>query len=244
MSVTILITRPEAEASRMAERLEEVLGDGVAVVASPLLRIEYDGALPDLSGVNVLIFTSRHGVEGFCRLSRRRDFTCYAVGDATAEAARTYGLPAISAGGDATALLARIAKDGTQGPFLHLRGAHVAADVAGALGAAGHDAQDVVVYDQVEATLSAQARNVLRGAGVVIVPLMSPRSARIFFDQAGRITARLCIAAISRKVAAAVPEGAATRVDIAQTPDLPGILAVLQGQVGAAKRLEGGKRAL
>ncbi|WP_417728545.1 uroporphyrinogen-III synthase [Roseovarius sp.] len=242
MTVTILITRPEPEASRLAERLQAVLGAQVSIVVSPLMRIEYGGALPDLTGNAVLIFTSRHGVEGFCRLSTRRDFTCYAVGDATAEAARAHGMTAISAAGDATALLNRIAAEGVHGPFVHLRGAHVAADVAEVLRAAGHDACDVVVYDQVEAEMSATARAALRGNGSVILPLLSPRSARIFFAQAGPITAQLCIAAISRKVAAVVPEGTKSVVDIAQTPDLPGILAVLQEQVGMAKRLEGGKR--
>lgn len=227
----------------MTERLREVLGDSVDLVISPLMQIVFDGTLPDLSGGEVLIFTSRHGVEGFCRLSDRRDHACYAVGDATAAAVRAAGMRAISAGGDAEALLTRIAEDETQGPFLHVRGVHVAADVAGALRAAGHDAQDAMVYNQVEDRLSTAARAVLAGEGPVLVPLMSPRSARIFFDQAGRITARLCIAAISRKVAAAVPEGAAMGIEIAQTPDLSGILTVLQEQVRAAKRLEGGKRA-
>lgn len=243
MTVTILITRPEPEASRLAERLRALSGEEVAVVVSPLMRMSYGGVLPEMSGEEVLIFTSRHGVEGFCRLSARRDFACYAVGDATAEAARAEGLRAVSAGGDAGALLARIAGDGAQGPFLHLRGAHVAADVAGALRAAGHDARDAVVYDQVEAPLSVAAQTVLAGEGPVIVPLMSPRSARLFFAQAGWIAAQLCIAAISRKVAEAVPVGMAQVVDIAQTPDLAGILTVLQDQVRAAKRLEGGNRA-
>jgi uroporphyrinogen-III synthase len=241
MTVTILITRPEPEASRMAAELQARCA-AVAVVVSPVMQIAYGGTLPDLVGDEVLIFTSRHGVEGFCRLSARRDFACYAVGDATAEAAEAHGMRAISAGGDAEALLARIAAEGVHGPFVHLRGAHVAADVAGALRAAGHVAHDAVVYDQVEAALSAEAQALLQGRGAVILPLMSPRSARIVLAQAAGITAPLVVAAISRKVADRVPEGVAHRVDIAETPDLPGMLALVQDQVHMAKRLEGGKR--
>jgi uroporphyrinogen-III synthase len=241
MTVTILITRPEPEARRMAAEVQ-ALCDAVTVVISPVMRIAYDGVLPEMSGEEVLIFTSRHGVEGFCRLSARWDFTCYAVGDATAEAAEAQGMRAISAGGDAEALLARIAAEGVHGPFVHLRGAHVAADIAGALRAAGHLARDAVVYDQVEAALSAGAQALLQGAQPVILPLMSPRTARIVLGQAGPITAPLYIAAISRKVADNVPEGVARRVDIAETPDLPGMLALVQHQVQMAKRLEGGKR--
>lgn len=220
----------------------QALCDAVTVVISPVMRIAYDGVLPEMSGEEVLIFTSRHGVEGFCRLSARRDFTCYVVGDATAEAAEAQGMRAMSAGGDAEALLARIALEGAKGPFVHLRGAHVAADIAGALRAAGHVARDVVVYDQVEAVLSAEAQALLLGNEPVILPLMSPRTARIVLGQAGPITAPLYIAAISRKVADNVPEGVAQRVDIAETPDMPAILAVVQHQVQMAKRLEGGKR--
>ena len=220
----------------------QALCDAVTVVISPVMRIAYDGVLPEMSGEEVLIFTSRHGVEGFCRLSARRDFTCYAVGDATAEAAEAQGMRAISAGGDAEALLARIAAEGVHGPFVHLRGAHVAADIAGALRAAGHLARDAVVYDQVEAALSAGAQALLQGAQPVILPLMSPRSARIVLAQAAGITTPLFVAAISRNVADTVPEGVARRVDIAETPDLPGMLALVQHQVQMAKRLEGGKR--
>ncbi|MDT8328210.1 MAG: uroporphyrinogen-III synthase, partial [Roseovarius sp.] len=125
MSVTILITRPDPAATRFADQVRARLGGRAAILCAPLMRIEYGGALPDIGEDDVLIFTSRHGVAGFCRLTKRRDFTCYAVGDATAEAANRAGLRAISAGGDAGALLARIAADGANGPFLHLRGAHV-----------------------------------------------------------------------------------------------------------------------
>lgn len=241
MSVTILITRPDPEARRMADEAQ-ALCDGAAVVISPVMQIVYDGVLPEMSGGEVLIFTSRHGVEGFCRLSAQRDFACYAVGDATAEAAEAQGMRAISAGGDAEALLARIAADKAHGPFVHLRGAHVAADIAGALRAAGHLARDAVVYDQVEVALSAEAQALLQGAEPVVLPLMSPRTARIVLGQAGPIAAPVFIAAISRKVADIVPEGMAQRVDIAETPDLPAILAVVQRQAQMAKRLEGGKR--
>ena len=243
MTVTILITRPEPEASRFADQARALLGDTVTILCAPIMQIAYRGALPDLSGNEVLIFTSRHGVAGFCRLTDRRDLACYAVGDATAAAAQETGLCAISAGGDAGALLARIADDRCTGPFLHLRGAHVAADIAGALRSAGHVAQEVVVYDQIVMDLNPVARGCLVGAGPVILPLMSPRSARVFFEQARAATAPLLVAAISRKVAEMVPEGVARDVRVARTPDAAGVLDVLQGLVRLAKQLEGGKLA-
>src|SRR6056297_4094857 len=199
MPVTILITRPEPEAGRFAARLREVCGPGVAVLCAPVMRIVTEGQLPPLAGQEVLIFTSRHGVAGFCQLTARRDFTCYCVGEATAEAARGEGLTPIACGGDAEALLDRIAQDAATGPFLHLRGAHVAADITGALQAAGHDATDAVVYDQQPQDMGEAARHVLAGEGPVILPLMSPRSARLVFSQAGHIHAPLFVAARSEE---------------------------------------------
>ena len=243
MPVTILITRPEPEAGRFAARLRAVCGPGVAVLCAPVMRIELLGELPSLSGKEVLIFTSRHGVAGFCQLTTWREFTCYSVGEATAETARAEGLTAITCDGDAAALLDRIAQDAATGPFLHLRGAHVAADITGALQAAGHEATAAVVYDQQPQDMGETARRVLAGEGPVILPLMSPRSARLVFSQAGHIHAPLFVAAISRKVAEAVPEGAAQKLSIAQRPDAEAMTHAVHDLVKKAKRLEGGKRA-
>jgi uroporphyrinogen-III synthase len=243
MPVTILITRPEPEAGRFAARLRTVCGPETEVLCAPVMRIAWRGTLPPLRGDEVLIFTSRHGVAGFCHQTTARNFTCYCVGEATAKAARAQGLTAIACDGDAAALLDRIAQDAATGPFLHLRGAHVAADVTGALQAAGHVAQETVVYDQQPQDMGEAARRVLAGEAPVILPLMSPRSARLVFSQAGHIHAPLFVAAISRNAAEAVPEGAAQKLSIAQRPDAEAMADAVHDLVKTAKRLEGGKRA-
>lgn len=238
MRPTILITRPEPAASRMAEDLRAAL-PGAAVLVSPLMRIDYGGALPPLAGSEALIFTSRHGVEGFCRLSPRRDLRAYAVGKATAEAARAYGLRTVAAGGDAGALLARIDAAGDTGPFLHPRGHHVAADIASALRACGHAATETVVYTQEALPLSPEAHALLAGAAPVLLPVMSPRSGRLFFAEAGEIRAPLLVAAISRNAAQSVPEGAANRLIVAQSPDASAMQAAFGDLMRDAKRVEG-----
>lgn len=243
MPVTILITRPEPEAGRFAARLRTVCGPETELLCAPVMRIVWCGKLPPLRGNEVLVFTSRHGVTGFCHQTTTRDFTCYCVGEATAKAARTQGLTAIACDGDAVALLARIAQDGATGPFLHPRGAHVAADVTGALQAAGHDATDAVVYDQQPQDMGEAARRVLAGDAPVILPLMSPRSAGLVFSQAGHVHAPLFVAAISRNTAEAVPDGAAQDLSIAQRPDAEAMAHAVHDLVKKAKRLEGGKRA-
>lgn len=243
MSVTILITRPEPEASGFADTLRADHGAGVCVLSSPLMRIEATGALPQMGCDETLIFTSRHGVAGFCRLTERRDLPCYAVGEATAQAARAAGMAATACGGDAASLLRRITQDGARGPFLHPRGAHVAADIAGALRTAGHAARDTIVYAQVPQPLSQAARAVLAGPCPVILPLMSPRSGQLFFAEAKTPVAPLLIAAISANAARTVPEGAARMVRVAATPDAQAICKLLRDLVKSAKRLEGRKRA-
>jgi uroporphyrinogen-III synthase len=243
MTVTILITRPEPEASRFADLLRADHGDGVAVLCAPLMQIRWAGALPPISGDETLIFTSRSGVEGFCRLTARRDLPGFCVGAATARAARAAGMAAVACGGDASALLQRIADDGARGPFLHPRGAHVAADIAGKLRAAGHAARDAVVYEQMPQPLTGAARRVLGGTAPVILPLMSPRSARLFFTQAEAPSAPLFIAAISANTAQAVPDGAASVLRIAPVSDADAMRKLLRDLVKSAKRLEGRKRA-
>ncbi len=238
MPPRLLITRPEPSASDFAADLRAAL-PGAEVIISPLMRITFGGTLPPPVPGEVLVFTSRHGVEGFCRLSPRRDLTAYAVGRATADVALRQGFVPIAAGGDAPSLLARIAADGARGPFLHPRGAHVAADIAGALQSAGHAAREAVVYDQQALPLTDAARAALDGTVPVIVPLMSPRSAALFLDAAGQTRAPLLIAAMSRNVAARIPDGAAERVVVAKTPDAASMRTALHDLVKHAKRVEG-----
>jgi uroporphyrinogen-III synthase len=240
MPLRLIITRPEPSATRFAQDLRAAW-PGAEVVVSPLMRIAYGGAVPDPAPDEVLIFTSRHGVEGFCRLSPRRDRSACVVGTATAEHARAAGFDVIAEAGDAAALLARIAEDGVAGPFLHIRGAHVAADIAGALRKAGHAARDAVVYDQEALPLGDAARAMLDGRAPVIVPLMSPRSAALFFAAAGTPRAPLFVAAMSRNVAARVPDGAAARVAIARTPDADALCDAVHDLVTYANRVEGHK---
>ena len=242
MPPRLLITRPEPSATRFADDLRAAF-PGVEVITSPLMRITYGGTLPAITPGEVLIFTSRHGVAGFCRLSPRRDLPAYAVGAATAAEARQQGFDTITAGGDAASLLARITSDKASGPFLHPRGTHVAKDIAGVLRQAGHAAREVVVYDQQAQPLTNAARAALDGQDPVIVPLMSPRSAVLFFEAADRPRAPLLVAAMSRNVATRIPDGAARRVMVPQTPDATSMRTVLHDLLKHAKRVESHKGA-
>ena len=242
MPPVILITRPEPYGAEFAATLRTLPGGDLSMILSPALQIGALGTVPDLGAYSWLIFTSRNGVRHFVDASARRDIPVYAVGDATADEARRAGMDAISCGGDARDLVARIIADGVRGPMLHLRGAHAAADIVGALNDAGIEAGEAVLYSQEAAPLTDAARACLLGDVPVIAPVFSPRSAEALFNGAPP-SAPIVVLAISDAAAARVPKGAAREVIIADRPDTAAILRAWPRALQAAYRLEGTERA-
>ena len=238
MAPTVLITRPEDSGIALAEELRGRWGCGVDIILSPMLQICWQGDLPDLAGVGGLIFTSRHGVEAFARLTDRRDIPCFAVGPASARRARAEGFETRQADGDADALVSEVLDHPPRGDCLHIRGVHVAGDVAGQLNRAGRPTREAILYDQVSHPLTAPAKECLRRETPVILPLYSPRSAALFFD--GRpIRAPLFVAAISANVADRVPAAVPSRLVTARKPETGAMLEALEELLEEAKRLEG-----
>ena len=239
MAPTILITRPDPVGARFAAQVRRRFGDDVAVVLSPLLGIRYCSSLPDMSRVTTLIFTSGNGAEAYGRLAGQRDIPAYAVGDATAAVAREQGLRVIACDGDAPSLVRRMIEDRVRGPCLHLRGEHVAGQIANDLNSAGIETHEAVIYRQPSMPLNDLARSALDQRAPVIVPLFSPRSARLLFENdLGK--AALFVAAMSANVAAEVPRDLRAELAIAHTPTAEAMLTAMQGLMDAAKRLEGG----
>lgn len=92
----IVITRPDADAARLADRLRAL---GAVPVVIPSIEIEFtdppelDRALKDLGTYHWVIFTSRNGVEAvFRRTGRLTGPKVAAIGPATAEALRGRGV--------------------------------------------------------------------------------------------------------------------------------------------------------
>ncbi|MDX1779836.1 MAG: uroporphyrinogen-III synthase [Thalassovita sp.] len=236
---TLLLTRPLDSARRFAAQLRDRLGD-VPVVISPLLRIEPAVPAPDLTGARGLIFTSQNAL---CAVGDGQGRRCYAVGAATAAAARGRGFDPIAVEPDAESLFQRILADRPQGPLLHLRGCHARGNLAARLTEAGIETRQKVVYEQVETALTAEARAALNGELPVIVPLFSPRSAKIFArQQAG--TAPILIAAMSDAVIDGLGNLPVTRLERAETPDADAMIAAIERLMDAGRLLEaslGGK---
>lgn len=211
----LVILRPEPGASATAARARAM---GLDPVAMPLFTVEpVDWTVPDLAGYDALLLTSanavRHGGDGLARL---RGLPLYAVGEATAEAAREAGFD-IAGTGDAGAerLLGSIESDLR---LLHLSGEHrMEPNATQAITA-------IPVYRAAELPLPDGFREIEGQVAAV----HSPRAGQRLADMAGeagidRSTIR--IAAISEAVSAAAGSGW-ERCEAADTPAEAALLAL------------------
>jgi uroporphyrinogen-III synthase len=179
---TLLITRPEEDARLFAEEAEAI---GFAPVFEPLLRIEplQTPQLPD-SVVQAVLFTSANGVRAFINAYGQLGCPAYAVGDATARAARDAGFaPVRSAGGDAHALAALVqAKlEPSAGLLIHAAGQSVAGNLQGVLKDAGFSVARLPLYRAKKArslTQSLMAR--VTNGEIDHAAFFSPRTAAAF----------------------------------------------------------------
>ena len=177
-----LVTRPRSEARTLAALLA---ARGIEPVIAPMIEIVDRGAaLPCLTGVQAIICTSANGVRALARASDERVLRVFAVGDATACAARAAGFTAVeSAGGnvDDLARLVRARLTPACGRLVHVAGSEVAGDLAGMLGAAGFTVERAVLYEAraAEAFEPETARLIDDGA-IDLALFFSPRSAAIF----------------------------------------------------------------
>ncbi len=178
----LLVTRPREDAEVLAVLLRK---RGVEAVIEPLISIrDVDGPGLDLAGVQALLVTSANGIRAFSRRQGDRDIAVFAIGDASARAARGLGFENVtSATGDVEALVATIkaALDPAGGALVHVAGTHVAGDLAGTLGAAGFEIRREILYEGLTAReLRPETQEALTAGGLDGVVLFSPRTAAVF----------------------------------------------------------------
>ena len=229
----ILITRPIEDARPLADALEQ---RGIEVLIEPLLEIRHlDDAEIDLDGVQALLFTSANGVRAFAALSPRRDLKVFTVGDGSADAARQAGFPNVeSARGDVEALAALVvdrlkAEDGV---LFHAAGTVTAGDLKTRLEGLGYQVRRAQLYEAKIATaLSTETRANLTLGGIDAVLLFSPRTAATFaelWQAAGSPSlARIHALCLSAAVAREIGNLGWAGVEIADRPDLPSMLALV-----------------
>jgi uroporphyrinogen-III synthase len=180
----LLITRPEEDGSRLAERLAAL---GHEPVLLPLIEIVYSDVPPlPLGGVQALIATSRNALRGLARngvFGAAKRLPVYCVGEATAALADELGFRDIRIGEgtarDLAPLIARTARPDA-GALLYLTGDHIAFDLAGVLSALRFTIRRIVLYRAVENPDSAPALAAYLSNAPAGVVLMSPRTAEIF----------------------------------------------------------------
>lgn len=230
----LLVTRPEPDASALAEQL---IALGHEPVIAPLMQVRFHDTLLDLGGLTAVLFTSANGVRAFAHQHEPPPGTiALAVGDATARTARDHGWQDVrTAYGDVTslAMLATQTLKRGEGRIVHVCGEQAVGDLSGALAAEGYRVERRVMYVACAAReLPDNARIALTGGSLDGVLLLSPRTAKLFgtlVTEAGLRTqaSRLVAFCLSDAVATAAFVGFGARVKVAAKPDIGHLLALL-----------------
>jgi uroporphyrinogen-III synthase len=177
-----LVTRPRAEAEALAALLAR---RGIETVIEPLIEIAASGAaLPDLGGVRAVLCTSANGARALAQASVERNLPVFAVGDATARAARDAGFSRVeSAGGDVEDLarLVRLRLRPEGGRLLHIAGSEMAGDLAASLAADGFTVDRMVLYEaRAVGSFSPATAELIADGEFAFALFFSPRTATIF----------------------------------------------------------------
>lgn len=189
------------------------------VVISPLMRIEPTGDVPDFDKYKTIILTSGNGVQRLGPALADRHVAT--VGRRTAELAREQGADASALGENVEEFLT--AASDLISPALFCRGVHSRGDLANRLTDMGHSVDEAVLYEQVSVPLSNAARMLLTGDAPVVLPVFSPRTAKLL--SSNRITAPTVVLAISSATASAW--NASGKMHIAESPDAKAMRALV-----------------
>jgi uroporphyrinogen-III synthase len=218
----IWITRAQPGAEATAARIRTL---GLEPVVAPVLEVRArTGVAVDLAGVDALAFTSAAAVSAFADLCTARKLSVFAVGDATAAAARAAGFTDVrSASGDAQSLADLIATVSPPPRVLNPTAAEPAADLCALLAAKGVTARSVAVYETVECGPATSPSDL---DGVLI---HSPKAARTVARMlSGHDQARLTAYSISQAAAAPLSSLGLLRIAIASAPNEGALLALLE----------------
>ena len=208
----VWITRACPGAERTAGQVRAM---GLEPVVAPLLAVQAlaTGAI-DLGGVGALAFTSANGVVAFAARSPTRDLPVFAVGAATAAAARAAGFAAVrAADGDVETLATAIAKCrwAFGGVVLHPAAAEPAGDLIGALGGLGVAGRVLPIYESAPTALAPELLAMIPRFDAVL--LHSPKAARVLAEILSDHPApRLIAVCLSQAVAAPVTESGLARI--------------------------------
>jgi uroporphyrinogen-III synthase len=232
--VRLLVTRPEPDGERTAEKLR---ARGHDVVMAPLLRMDAVDFEFTNQAVSAVVMTSANAARAVARHRAREALTAltaFTVGRHTAEAARAAGFGDIrSADGAREDLIALIAAHvgDAGGPLLYLAGE----DRAGELDLAVHGLRvfTVIAYRAVKVErFPPAAEAALRRGEIDGVLHFSRRSAQTYLDCAARADllaralapAHLCL---SRQISEPLAAAGAAAIRVASRPEEAALLVLL-----------------
>jgi uroporphyrinogen-III synthase len=231
----ILVTRPERDAARTAEKLVAL---GHQVIIDPVLVIEpISFELPSgaYDAITVTSASALRMIERDSRLWPYRAHPLFAVGAHTGAAARATGFQVVHvAEGDADALARLIASKLAAGArVLHIAGEERARDLAPLLEPGKISIDVLVVYRARPAReLSAATLRELAEGTLDAVLHYSPRSAENFValaEAAGQAAAMRRLQHCCLSVAVAAPlQAAGAAPKVAATPDEAALIALLE----------------
>lgn len=228
MRPCLLLTRPQCDSERFAHQVRKAGWRGQIVISPVLEIIQHPPTEHQLAQARTLVVTSQHAVGAITHATHRRDWPIWAVGPRTAAVARDAGFSGVKqSGGDASALKADLLHDRPEEPILHLRGQHIAADIAQVLQAQGVQADSLVVYEQISRPLNNAVWRHLENGDDILLAVFSPRSSQLLADMllgSANIRARVHLVAISQAAADAFKGITIHQCCIAAQPDGPSML--------------------
>ena len=230
----VWVTRALPGAEETARRVRAL---GLRAVIAPLIEVRaLSGGPIDLTGVAALAFTSANGVGPFAERCAERSLPVFAVGGATAAAARAAGFASVrSAGGDVADLAEAIApfKGSFRGAVLHPAAAQPAGDLVAALARVGVAARAIAVYETRPAKVSPDILAMIPRMDVAL--LHSPKAAGVLARLLRRRPApRLTALCLSPAVAAPLAAAGLARVQAAPLPSEEALLHLLSDLRGGA----------
>ena len=183
----IAVTRPAEDAAPFAAALRNL---GVEPVLEPLMVIEnIGGVILNLASYQALLITSANGVRAMIACTTERNIRVFAVGDASAQAARKAGFQNVeSAAGNVETLAQLVADHLTPagGPLLHVAGTRVAGDLAGQLGQEGFEVRREVLYRaQFAEHLSSEFVQELEAGNIDVITFTSSSTVKNFLALTG-----------------------------------------------------------
>ncbi|MCJ9430601.1 uroporphyrinogen-III synthase [Kordiimonas marina] len=177
---TVLITRPQEEATATAEKLERM---GHRVVTAPMIAVDpVSFEIPDEG--RSLIVTSKNGARHGLANIGNKERPIFAVGEATADIARQLGFTNVTVGpGTAREMIPTLLECGIseKRKYTHLAGNVISYNIADVLRGEGIDADYTVTYQtRAVRTFSLGVQEALDEGEIDYALFYSPRTATIF----------------------------------------------------------------